>query len=244
MPELTNAGIAVVTVIILLGSLVQGSLGFGAALIALPVLVFIDPVFAPGPLMALGFLMGFMILARDRSELDFRGVKIAWPGQIIGIVIAINFLRLIPKDQMSLIFGIALLAAVILTSSKFCVRITPISLFLTGILSGFMGTSSALGGAPMGILYQHAPGKRLRSTVACLLMVGSGSVLVALFVTGQFGRAEWWATLILLPGSLAGFALSWPVARYLDAGLLRTVVLVFAGIGGVVLVARSVWLYS
>ena len=96
----------------------------------------------------------------------------------------------------------------------------------------------------MGILYQHAPGKRLRSTVACLLMVGSGSVLVALFVTGQFGRAEWWATLILLPGSLAGFALSWPVARYLDAGLLRTVVLVFAGIGGVVLVARSVWLHS
>ena len=106
---MTNAGIAVVTVIILLGSLVQGSLGFGAALIALPVLVFIDPVFAPGPLMALGFLMGFMILARDRSELDFRGVKIAWPGQIIGIVIAINFLRLIPKDRMSLIFGIALL---------------------------------------------------------------------------------------------------------------------------------------
>jgi hypothetical protein len=243
MPELTNVDIAVVTVMILLGSLVQGSLGFGAALIALPVLVFIDPVFAPGPLMALGFLMGFLILVRDRSGLDFGEVKIAWPGQIIGIVTAIYILRLIPKERMTFIFGIALLAAVLLTSSKLRVRITPGSLFLTGILSGLMGTSSALGGAPMGILYQNAPGKRLRSTVACLLMVGSGSVLVALFVTGQFGRAEWWATLILLPGSAAGFAFSWPLARYLDARFLRPVVLAFAGTGGVVLVARSLWMY-
>jgi len=243
MPDLTNLDIAVATVMILLGSLVQGSLGFGAALIALPVLVFIDPVFAPGPLMALGFLMGFLILARDRSGLDMGGVKIAWPGQIIGIVIALNVLRLIPKDRMTLIFGIALLAAVGLTSSRIRILITPRALFFTGILSGIMGTSSALGGAPMGILYQNEDGNRLRSTLACLLMVGSGSVLVALLVTGEFGPAEWRATLILLPGSLVGFALSWPLSRYLDAHYLRSVILAFAGIGGAVLVARALWMY-
>lgn len=239
MLGLTSVELLLITLAITTGSLIQSSLGFGSALVALPVLASISPVFAPGPLMAAGVLMGFLILVRDRSELDFQGVKFAWLGQILGIAGALIVMELIPKEEMTIFFGVALIGAVALSTNKFCVRITRRALFLAGTLSGFMGTTSALGGAPLGILYQNAPGKRLRATLACLLLVGSGSVLVALLVSGHFGRAEWQATLLLLPGCIAGYALSWPVARYLDAGRVRVMVLAFSGIGGAFLVGRA-----
>jgi hypothetical protein len=218
---------------------VQCSIGFGKALIALPVLAFIDPVFAPGPLMIGGALSGALVLLRDRSALHVEGVAFAWPGQLAGIGIAALLLQWFPLERMDLLLGITLLAAVLLTGGGLHVEITRRALVVTGVLSGFMGMLSALAGAPLGILYQKETGPRLRSTLSGLLFIGSLSVVVSLWVTGRLGRDEWQATLLLLPGTLLGFAISYRVAPFLDIGYTRRAVLAFAGLGGLALIVRA-----
>jgi uncharacterized membrane protein YfcA len=239
--ELTGIEIALALAAMTVAATIQCSIGFGATLVALPVLAMISPVFAPGPLVLLGIVMGTGILLRDRSELHVEGVQFAWPGQLAGIGIGILFLQRFPVEQMNLLPGVVLLAAVALSGSRWHVGISPRSLLATGVLSGFMGTLSALAGAPLGLLYQKESGPRLRSTLACLLLIGSASTAAALWWSGRIGPPEWKAALLLLPGALAGYAISYRVAPVLDTGYTRRAVLAFASLGGIVLVARTLW---
>ena len=237
--ELTTQEIAAILAIMTVAGAVQGSLGFGGTLVALPVLALINPVFAPGPLVVMGILMGGLILIRDRSAIHMTGVRFALPGQLAGIGAGLAFLCWFPPDHMNLVLGGALILAVVLSGCGLHVLVSPRSLAATGVLSGFMGTLSALGGAPLGLLYQKAPGARLRATLACLLLIGGACTAGALWLSGRLGPAEWKASLCLLPGTLAGFVLSFRAAAILDAGHIRRAVLGFAGLGGVVLIVRA-----
>lgn len=70
-------------VIALSGSVLQGSVGFGLGLVGVPLLVLIDPVFVPGPLLLAAFLLNLMISRREHAAIDFKGVKWAIPGALI-----------------------------------------------------------------------------------------------------------------------------------------------------------------
>mgnify|MGYP001335676661 CR=1 FL=1 len=238
---LSPLDIASALTIMTVAATVQCSLGFGAALIALPVLGLISPVFAPSPLIMTAIVMGLLILLRDHSALGVREMLYAWPGQLGGIVVALLFFQWFSSDYTDALLGTALLVAVGLSSQGFHVAITRKSLLATGVVSGFMGTISGLGGAPMGILYQKESGPHVRTTMACLLLSGSISITAALWWSGRIQREEWEATLLLLPASLLGFVLSWPLARFLDSGYTRRAILLFAGLGGIVLLGRGFW---
>lgn len=238
--HLTPGEIAIVLAVMTVAGLVQGSLGFGATLVSLPVLALIDPVFAPGPLIVMGLLLGSMILLRDRSNIHMEGLRFVWPGQAVGIGAGLAFLHWFPPDQMNLVLGSALILAVVLSGCGLHFAVSRRSLAATGVLSGFMGILSALGGAPLGLLYQKASGSQLRSTVSGILLFSGTITLIALWLGGRLGREAWLASLWLLPGTAVGFALSYRAKAVLDAGYVRYAVLLFAGLGGIVLVVRTV----
>tara|TARA_B100001105_G_C22368054_1_gene433600 strand:- start:1042 stop:1461 length:420 start_codon:yes stop_codon:yes gene_type:complete len=136
-------------------------------------------------------------------------------------------------------FGSLILFAVLLSASGLQLPPTPKSLIGAGTLSGFMGTTSSIGGPPMALLYQGTEGIRLRGTLAVFFTIGVVISLVALAAVGRFGLRELSLGLLLQPGILAGFFLSSRMAGILDHGYTRQAVLSVAGVLGTVVIIRQ-----
>jgi uncharacterized membrane protein YfcA len=113
------------------------------------------------------------------------------------------------------------------------------TLVSAGALSGFMGTASNMGGPPIALVYQHAPGARLRSTLSGFFVLGTIMSLLALVAVGRFGRYEFWSALTFLPGVLIGFVLSARTLSLLDQGYTRAAVLTLSAISGAIVILRA-----
>ena len=82
--------------------------------------------------------------------------------------------------------------------------VTRSALFSAGIASGFMATAAGLGGPPVALVYQRAPGLRLRGTLAAYFIVGTVISLGALALAGRFGAEEFRLSAFLVPGTVLG----------------------------------------
>jgi uncharacterized membrane protein YfcA len=228
-------------VIALSGSVLQGSVGFGLGLVGVPLLVLIDPVFVPGPLLLAAFLLNLMISRREHAAIDFKGVKWAIPGRVLGAILGALMLSLFPKDQLSLLFGTMVLLAVGITLAGLDFPPTSRNVIVAGTLSGFMGTTSAIGGAPMALVFQKQKGSRIRGTLSVIFAIGTAISMVSLLVIGRFGIREIQAALVLFPGVLVGFFLSSYTARILDRGFIRASVLITAALSGMFVVLKDLF---
>jgi uncharacterized membrane protein YfcA len=106
-------------------------------------------------------------------------------------------------------------------------------LFGAGTASGFMATAAGLGGPPVALIYQRAPGRRLRGTLAAYFIIGTVVSLVALAAVGRFTHEEARLSLFLIPGTVLGYLLSHRAAAFLDAGYTRTAVLAVSALAAV-----------
>jgi uncharacterized membrane protein YfcA len=106
-------------------------------------------------------------------------------------------------------------------------------------MSGFISTISSIGGPAFAVLYQDDAGARMRSTLSSFFLVGLVFSIGALALFGRFGASELQASLLMLPGVLAGFLLSPPVARAIDRGRTRIAVLVISSLAGLLVLAQA-----
>jgi len=236
---LTLDAAAVATAVVALGAAIQGSVGFGLALVAVPVLVLIDPGFIPGPFLCVAIAFSLLVAVRERRSIDFDQLKWALGGRIPGNFIGAAVLVALPRDQIAIMFGVLVLAAVAISASPLRIQPTAPKLLGAGLLSGIMGTTAAVGGPPIALLLQHQPGPRLRGTLSGFFFVGAIVSLLALVAVGRFGKAELLMALTLMPGMLLGFLISGPTRHVFDRGYTRTAVLILATVGALVVLLRE-----
>jgi uncharacterized membrane protein YfcA len=105
-------------------------------------------------------------------------------------------------------------------------------LLAAGVVSGLMGTTAALGGPAVAVLYQHERGPLVRSTLATYFLIGAAMSMIALALVGRLGPREAALAVGLLPGIAAGFWLSRWTSRWLDGGYTRVAVLLIAALAG------------
>jgi uncharacterized membrane protein YfcA len=110
---------------------------------------------------------------------------------------------------------------------------------VAGIASGFMGTATSVGGPPMALLYQHETGPRIRATLSIYFLVGCITSLIGYRWAGLLGGEPLLAGLALVPGTLAGYALSGPAAARLDAGKMRPAVLALCALAALAAIAAN-----
>jgi len=224
---------------VMLGALVQGTIGFGMALVASPVLVLLDPALVPGPLIMAGVPLVLLMAWRERRAIELRDMP--WPvvGQLGGTSAAIGLLAFASADWVRIVLGILVLLAVLLSWLGLHARPTTRNLFFAGTLAGFMGTTASIPGPPLALIHQHVPGPRLRATLAPFFMVGSTFSLTALGLAGRLGRSEIEAACVMIPGALVGFgASSWTASR-IDKEALRSSVLLLSAIAALGVIYRS-----
>lgn len=236
---MTPAEWALASALIAVGAAVQGSIGFGMALVAAPLLVLVDPRLVPGPLLLASLPLVLMMGWRERAALELE--RLAWPiaGQLAGTAVAFAVLRVASQSALSATIGLVILAGVGLSLVAGHWRPSHRNLVAAGTLAGFMGTTSSIPGPPLALVHQHVAGERLRAALVPFFLVGAVLSLGALALAGRFGRMEMWAGAALLPGVLAGFAASGWLAARLRAQWLRAGVLGLSAASALALIHRA-----
>ena len=231
--------ILTVVLTVLFGATLQGSVGFGMGLLASPILILIDPGFVPGPILLSTTVLTVLLVYRERTAIDFHGIQWAMVGRLVGTVLASAILLVVSADQLVLLIGVFILSAVGMSLSGF--RFDPIRpvLVVAGMLSGLLGTIASVGGPPMALVYQHAAGARIRSTMSGFFLLGTILSLGALWYVGRFDAYEIQLTLVMLPSVLTGFVLSKWTAIYVDRGYVRPAVLSVAAGAGLLVIIRQ-----
>ena len=231
--------ILTVVLTVLFGATLQGSVGFGMGLLASPILILIDPGFGPGPILLSTTVLTVLLVYRERTAIDFHGIQWAMVGRLVGTVLASAILLVVSADHLVLLIGVFILSAVGMSLSGF--RFDPIRpvLVVAGMLSGLLGTVASVGGPPMALVYQHAEGARIRSTMSGFFLLGTILSLGALWYVGRFGVHEIQLTLVMLPSVLTGFVLSKWTAVYVDRGYVRPAVLSVAAGAGLLVIIRQ-----
>ncbi len=220
--------------------MIQGAVGFGLGLVSVPVLLQIDPRLVPGPMVLASMLMLLLTIWRDRDGIQLAGVGWSVVGRLPGTVLGALAIGSISASQMSGSIGVIVLLAVAISIWGPRLRPTPYTLTGAGLLSGFMGTVSSIGGPPIAMVYQHESGPRLRGTLATFFLIGSVMTLVALYFVGRFGVPELLGAAVLMPGIFIGFLLSSRIAPLIDRGFTRVAVLATSSAAALILLIRQI----
>ena len=228
----------VILVVMTVGAVIQGAVGFGANLVAAPLLVLIDPELVPGPVLVAGLALNLLMVVREREHDGMRSTGWALGGRVPGTLLGALALVTLPADGLTVAFAVLILLGVALSVGGLRVRRTPTTLVGAGTLSGFMGTVVGIGGPPIALVYADATGPVLRGSLARYFTLGGLFSIVTLVAVGRFDIGLLLTSLALVPGVVVGFLLSRRLNRFLDVGRTRLAVLVVSGASAVVALAR------
>ena len=237
--EMTGVELAICAVAVVAGGVVQGAIGFGLSLIAVPVIGIIDPGALPATMLILAIPFTAAMAFRERENIDVPGFWLIAVGRIPGTLAALWLLSAITERELSIVIGAAVILAVGTSVIAPEVPLGTTTRLVAGTISGLMGTAASIGGPPLAIAYQRRPGPELRSTLAISFVFGSSLSLVALGVTGHVDLDHLVLAAWLFPGLALGLFLATKLQRFLDKGWLRPTVLAFAAISGAIAIARS-----
>lgn len=231
---------ALFTTAVASGALVQASVGFGYALIAAPLLVLVSPDFVPGPMLASSVVLSAGVALREWQHVDRRIVGWTLVGRIPGVWLAALVVTLVSDRTLTIVFGASVLLGVAMSMSGLRVEPTTRVLLGTGLVSGLMGTLSAIGGPPIALLNQHQEGPMLRATLCAYFTLGGLLSIAGLAVVGRFGARELAQSALMLPPMAVGFVLARHAHPLLDGGYTRTGVLAIALVSGLAVIANAV----
>ncbi len=231
--------IALAGLVVALGALVQGTIGFGLALVAAPLLAILDPALVPVPLLMITAVHGMLTLRREHRDADWHGVSWALLGRLPGIALGVLAVATLPPRGFVAAVGLTVLVCAGLSVVRWRPRPTVPALLVAGVVSGAGGTASSIGGPPVALLYQDATGPQVRATLAAYFTVGTLLSIAGLALGGQVTGAALGAGAFLLVPMLAGFALSGPARRLLDRGWTRPAVIGLAAAGAVTLLVQA-----
>ena len=177
--------VAVLAVAVAAGAVIQGSIGFGYALLAVPAMVLLLPWAVPVTPLFLALPMTLLMSAREWRSIDLRGFALITAGRLLGTVAGVVLLVLAPKGYLSMLTGLLILTAALGSFLKPTFEVNKRTRLAGGVASGVVGTVAALGGTPLALVYQDRSGAELRSTLAISFVVGIAMSLVGLGLAGQ-----------------------------------------------------------
>lgn len=229
------AGIAV-----LVGAVIQGTVGFGVGVVAAPIVTLLDPALMPGSLLVVGFLLPMMSLATERRHVD---PKVGWVfvGRVFGTLPGVLIVAALPPEQLAVGVGLVTLLAMGLTVHTIAVPVNRSTLVGAGFVSALGATTASIGGPPLALVYQRSDPRTVRSTTALVFAVGSLVSMSALALAGEMSMRQLLTGLSFFPFFAVGFVVALPLRRHLRGAAFRYSVLLLVTVSALAVVLRP-WL--
>lgn len=237
MPPPTD--IAIALVIVALAAALQGSVGFGFSVVTVPTLTLLDPSFTPVPVLLVAFPISAWAWSRERDDIDSSGFGWVITGRVVGSLLGAAVLGAVTERVLSWVIAVLVLAAVAVLARGVTLRLSTRTRMVAGMVSGFAGTTSAIGGPPIALLYRSQPGGTTRSTLGAVFAIGMFTSLVILGLSGLINATDVEVALRLAPAAIIGFLFSGRIKHLVDGEILRRAILAVAGTAGIVLLITS-----
>ena len=238
---MTPLEFTLLALVILAAACLQGSIGFGMGMLAAPFIALVDASLLPVLVIVLAMVVTLIVVVMDRASLDVRGAGWALAGRVPGSVVGAGLLTVMTTTVLSWAVAGVVLLGVLVSLRGWRPRVTRTSQAFAGALSGIMGTTTSVGGAPMAIVWQGSEGPRLRGTMSAFFLIGSSLSLVALFLWGVVPTHALVTAAWMAPFAVAGVVLSRFVNRFLTRRRTRAIALSSSALGALTLIVTRLF---
>ncbi|WP_116472961.1 sulfite exporter TauE/SafE family protein [Zobellella maritima] len=204
---LALAGLACLT-----GAYVQTAIGFGMAIIAAPILFYLDPDLVPGPLSFVLLVMCLVNGWRFRKGLELNLLVPALVARVPGSALGVLLLAMVSQQILAILIALVIMLGILVRLKDIALPMTRTNLAIAGFLSGVMGTSTTIGGPPMVLVMHGADMHRIRANLAGFFVVSTLMSVAALVLGGYFTLYHLQLSLPLVPAAIIG---NWLAARTL-----------------------------
>lgn len=225
--------------LILAGTITQGTIGFGLGTIATPIIALIRPELVPTLILLLALCISSYTLSRTFRETSWRVVGISSLARIPGSLVGAWAIASLPPDGLSIFIGCAVLLAMTLSSLGWSPRPTTANTLIAGVASGILGTSTSIGGPPMALIMKRFDPNRTRGTLAGTFVVGTLISLIILALNGQITSTQMTAATAYFPLVVVGLIAANYLNRFIDRHLLNRIVIIVAISAALLLIAEA-----
>ncbi len=214
-----------------LAMFVQSGIGFGLALVSMPLLVGIIGLQQATPVVALFAVVAeIFVLLRYRESMSFRAV---WPlivASLIGIPVGVYLLSTMDPTLITMLLGVLLVAYALyaLIGMQLPTLSRPSWGFLFGFAAGVLGGAYNTGGPPAiiyGNMRRWSP-LEFKGNMQAFFIVGSTALLVTHLLAGNVTMQTVSSVLWSIPAAAVGMVLGFMLDRYVSPDLFRKGVLV------------------
>ena len=211
--RLTLAQLVWIAAAVFAAYVIRGMSGFGAGLVAAPMLAFVLPVHVVVPMSGLLVFVLFIFLTiRDRRSVIWRELKLLAPPTVVGVVAGLFLFRSLDNHLLLLMLGSFL---VIYAAYMFAVHAFGLPQFRCserwawplGFAGSFFDTLFGGGGGTLVVIYMHARGigrMEFRATLAMLWFIEMIARIGGYGIAGYYTREVLIMVAALLPVVWAG----------------------------------------
>jgi uncharacterized membrane protein YfcA len=239
----------IVVVVIFGATLTRSALGFGEALIAVPLLAFVLPVKVAAPIAVLvSITVAAVVVAQDWRHVHLRSAIQLVLSSLIGIPIGLFLLRSVSEPVVKGALGVLVAGfAVFALRSRDSYELTDDRLaWLFGVGAGVLGGAYGMNGPPLvvyGAMRRWSP-EHFRATLQGYFLPASVVGMMGYWATGLWTPSVDRYYLLSLPTALLAIALGRVINRRVDAR--RFFVYVHSGllVSGAGLVAQAIVAWS
>lgn len=242
-PAITSGAVCAVAGIVFASAVLQRAVGFGFALLAVPLLAFVVPTKSA---VIIVFLNGTLTCAwlslRLRRQTQWSTVRQLGAGVLLGAPVGVIVLRVVSAETLRLVLGVTIVTAAtwIIVQTRVGgarpVPSRPLTTLTTGVISGVLNTALATNGPPLVYELRRSgfSDDRFRATISSVFLFSNVVGLPLLAAAGLVSAYDVeYAAISLLPCVLGIAAGSWIGGRMatehfvvaVDALLLATGVL-------------------
>lgn len=240
LAHITTPEFAVAFVVSFVAATVQSTVGFGFALLSVPLLSLLNPVFAPVPQLLTVFPLTIAIVLRELHAVELKSTLWILAGRVPGAFIGVALLKLLAGPALDVLMASMVFIGVAVVVSSGTFDRTPLREFAAGAASGTMGLVSAIGGPPVALLYRNDAGPTVRANLGLVFTVGLCITLSVRAGAGEISMDEVVVGAALLPAVLMGLVASRAVIPRVEGKGLRNGIVVIATAAAALLLARGV----
>jgi uncharacterized membrane protein YfcA len=230
--DVSAGQILVALAAVLIGSLVQGTIGFGLNLFAAPFIAIVIPEAVPVTIVLVAWPVGAVAALREHHALD--RVALPWllaaavPGTLVGLAIVSRA----DTSTLAIIVGAVTVLGVALSLRAPRIEVNRLTATLAGLVGNITGTAAGVGGPPVALIYQHHRGPTVRATLGVFFAVSATLSVVGYAVTGEITADRALLALALVPAMGVGLWASRHFHHLVDRRWLRPAMLTMCAIAG------------
>ena len=232
--------------IVFAAALLRSALGFGDAVVAMPLLTMVVGLKTASPIVAfMGPTISLLILARSWRKVEFRSAGRLVAATLVGIPVGIYGLARLPEEPLKVLLGLLILGYGVFGLARPAARIErerPWLAWAVGWTAGVLGGAYNTNGPPVvayGMLKGWPP-ERFRATLQGYFLPTGAAILAGHGLAGLWTGEVLRGYLYALPAIVLGVALGGLLHRKLPHALFAKLVYIALAAMGALLLARTI----